>query len=178
LSQANERQKTRDTALNEQLARLAKQKTVVKKPEEIDKALPEVLPLASPLTLLQGPSPAAMTAGDGSPEGPLAANAVHGQPEGKNSLPTVAPEPKVFLPVEDLKPLYDFAVDCKSCQARLAVAQADLEDERTKTAALRRERDSALQVARGGSVVRRIVRAAKRFAIGAAAGAVAVKLAR
>jgi hypothetical protein len=119
-----------------------------------------------------------MTPGDGSPEGPHSAKEGQGQPAGKNSLPIVAPEPKVLLPVEDLKPLYDFAVDCKSCQARLAVAQADLQDERTKTAALRRERDSALQVARGGSVVRRIVRAAKRFAIGAAAGAVAVKLAR
>ncbi len=41
-----------------------------------------------------------------------------------------------------------------------------------------RERDSALQTARGGSKLRRNVCAAKWFAIGANAGAVAAKLAR
>jgi ABC-type transport system involved in cytochrome bd biosynthesis fused ATPase/permease subunit len=84
----------------------------------------------------------------------------------------------VQLPAEDLKPLYDFAVNCRECQAQLATAQANLKDEQTKTQALSRERDAALQAARGGSVLRRVVRAAKWFVIGAAAGAVAARLAR
>jgi len=54
-------------------------------------------------------------------------------------------------------------------------AQADLTDEKTKTAALSKERDHALQIARGGSPFRRIARAAKWFLIGAAAGAIAAK---
>jgi hypothetical protein len=82
----------------------------------------------------------------------------------------------VQLPPEDLKPLYDFAVNCRECQAQLAAAQSNL-DEQTKTRALSRERDAALQAAHGGSVLRRVVRAAKWFVIGAAAGAVAVRLA-
>ena len=163
LSQANERQKTRETALNEQLANLTKQRKAVNKPEDIVKALPDVLPLPVPLTLVQEPFSKA--------EG-------QARPAGKSSLLISTPEPKVELPVEDLKPLYDFALDCKACQARLAASLADLKDEQAKTVALGRERDSALQAARGGSVARRIFRAAKWFAIGAAAGAVAVKLAR
>jgi hypothetical protein len=70
------------------------------------------------------------------------------------------------------KPLYDFTLDCKACQAKLADAQGNLADEQRKTAALTQERDQALRIARGGSAWRRIGRAAKWFVIGAAAGAV------
>ncbi len=81
------------------------------------------------------------------------------------------------IPAEGLKPLYDFTIDYKTCQAKLAATQGDLADERQKTTALTRERDDAVRVARGGSAWRRIVRAAKRFLIGAAVGAVAAKAA-
>ncbi|MGC1418037.1 MAG: hypothetical protein WA817_22305 [Candidatus Acidiferrum sp.] len=77
-----------------------------------------------------------------------------------------------------MKPLYDFALDCRACQAKLAAAQSDLTDEKTKTAALTKERDAAVTAAKGGTVLHRILRAAKWFAIGAAAGAVAAKAAR
>ena len=53
---------------------------------------------------------------------------------------------------------------------RLLAAQANLKDEQVKTQALGRERDDALKMAKGGSMTRRIMRAAKWFAIGAAAG--------
>ena len=36
------------------------------------------------------------------------------------------------IPAEDLKPLYDFTIDCKTCQAKLATTQGDLADERKK----------------------------------------------
>jgi hypothetical protein len=81
------------------------------------------------------------------------------------------------MPVEDLKPLYDAAVACKECQVELAAAQANLKDEKAKSAAVSRERDDALRVAKGGSLLRRVARAAKWFVIGAAAGAAAAKLA-
>ena len=61
---------------------------------------------------------------------------------------------------------------------QLAAAQANLKDEQTKTQALSRERDTALKAARGGSLFRRVVRAAKWFVIGAARlASVAAKLA-
>jgi hypothetical protein len=50
-----------------------------------------------------------------------------------------------------------------------------LADERAKAALLTRERDEAVKVAKGGSVLRRIARNAKWLAIGALAGAVTAK---
>lgn len=82
---------------------------------------------------------------------------------------------QVVLPEQDLRPLYDFTLDCKACQAKLAASQADLVDEKLKTATLARERDAALKAVKGGSMLRRVARAAKWFAIGAAAGAFAAK---
>ncbi len=74
-----------------------------------------------------------------------------------------------------MKPLYNFTLDCKACQAKLATAQADLTDERAKTTVLTRERNEAVRAAKGGSLLRRIARNAKWLAIGAAAGAIAAK---
>jgi hypothetical protein len=91
--------------------------------------------------------------------------------------PTTEPQTNAAIPAEDLKPLYDFTIECKACQAKLAAAQGDLTDERQKTTSLTRERDDALRIARVGSVWRRIGHAAKWFLIGAAAGAVAAKTA-
>jgi hypothetical protein len=100
----------------------------------------------------------------------------------ENSGPTQPPPnpsnktpPQAVIPTADLKPLYDFALDCKACQAKLAASQADLTDERAKTAVLTRERNEAVRVAKGGSLLRRLARNAKWLAIGAAAGAIAAK---
>ncbi len=79
--------------------------------------------------------------------------------------------------MEDLKPLYDSALVCKECQLKLTAAQADLADEKSKTVTLSRERDDALRVVKGGSVLSRVARVAKWFVIGAAVGAAAAKLA-
>jgi hypothetical protein len=83
------------------------------------------------------------------------------RPPGQGSSLPNNPTSKVLLPAEDLKPLYDFAVECRECQARLTAAQADLKDERSKTQILGRKRDDARRVARGGSVLQRVVRATK-----------------
>ena len=161
LADADARQQSRNAELAQLLAQLNEKKTAVQNPAQIVKALPDVLPLPTPLTL------PAQTANAGPPA-----------TTGGAKQPSDTPNPKVQLPAEDLKPLYDFAVNCQECQAQLSAAQANLKDEQAKTQAVSRERDTALQAARGGSVVRRVVRAAKWFVIGAAAGAVAAKLSR
>jgi hypothetical protein len=160
LADADARQQSRNAELGQMLAQLNAKKSTIQSPAQIVKALPDVLPLPTPLSL---PTEAA-SAGDPAVSGGA-------------TQPVEPPTPKVQLPAEDLKPLYDFAVDCRECQVQLAAAQANLKDEQTKTQALSRERDTALQAARGGSKLRRIVRAAKWFVIGAAAGALAAKLA-
>jgi type II secretory pathway pseudopilin PulG len=167
LADADARQRDRDSQLAETLSGLATLKRTIVTPAQIVRDIPQEIPLPSPITL-QSATPANFPA----PLVPAAPNS--------NSQTINAPQakqPQVLIPTEDLKPLYDFALDCKACQAKLATAQNDLTDEKTKTVALTRERDDALRIARGGTVWRRIARAAKWFAIGAAAGAIAARAA-
>src|SRR5712692_6123630 len=149
LAAADARQHDRDAQLAQTLATLAAEQRTIVTPAQIVRELPTQIPLPSPITLQSAPA---------SPNSP-------------------SPQTNAVIPAEDLKPLYDFTIDCKACQAKLATAQSDLSDERQKTTALTRERDDALRIARGGSAWRRIARAAKWFLIGAAAGAVAAKAA-
>jgi hypothetical protein len=149
LAAADARQHDRDAQLAQTLATLAAEKRTIVTPAQIVHDLPSQLSLPSPITLQSAPA----------------------------SADSASPQTSAVIPAEDLKPLYDFTIECKTCQAKLSATQADLTDERQKTTALTRERDDALRIARGGSILRRIRRAAKWFLIGAAAGAVAAKAA-
>jgi hypothetical protein len=164
LSEATARQFDRDQQLAKLLASFEERKRTVVAPEQIIQQLPRELPLPVPLMLAPTTTP---EVGGAQHAAPLAGAPSH--PLDVNTLPQVA------LPAADLKPLYDFAVDCNACQARLAAASSDLADERTKSAAVGRERDNALRIARGGTIWRRVGHAAKWFIIGAAAGAAAAK---
>ena len=154
---ADAQQHTRDARLAETLKSLAAEKRAVVTPAQILSALPRELSLPAPIVLQTAP------------------------PASSASAPaqTAKPAPaQAILPAEDLKPLYDFTIDCKACQAKLSTAQSDLADEQKKTAALTKERDDAVRIAKGGTAWRRIGRAAKWLLIGAAAGAIAAKSAR
>ncbi len=181
LAQADARQHDRDKQLLQTLAALAAAKRNITTPGQIIRELPQQIPLPSPITLQSKPQPC--TAQSFMECGGLAA-AFTIEPNRRS--PPTATEPntagnqsaspdQAILPIEDLKPLYDFAIDCKACQAKLAVTQADLTDERAKTVVLTHERDQAVQATKGGSVLRRIARNTKWLAIGALAGAVAAK---
>jgi hypothetical protein len=173
LAQASSRQHERDAQLLQTLAALAAEKRMNTTPVQILSDLPKQIPLPVPLTLQS----ANLTANAEKP--PCSSGPVCG-PEGLESTQSRTNPPskvptQAILPTADLKPLYDFALDCKACQAKLAAAQADLTDERAKTATLTRERNEAVRAVKGGSLVRRITRNAKWLAIGAAAGAIAAK---
>jgi type II secretory pathway pseudopilin PulG len=77
------------------------------------------------------------------------------------------------IPSTDLKPLYDFAQNCRECQLRLTATQQDHADDLTKLAALARERDAAVTAAKGGNFWRRLRRNTVWFIVGAAVGAAA-----
>jgi type II secretory pathway pseudopilin PulG len=155
LAQADARQHDRDTQLLQTLSTLAAEKRTVTTPAQIIRELPQQIPLPAPIVLQSSPS--------ASPSDSKGAS---------NTAQTQA-----VIPAEDLKPLYDFTLDCKACQAKLAASQGDLTDEKAKTVVLTKERDDAVRAAKGGSVLRRIARAAKWLAIGAALGAVASRAA-
>jgi hypothetical protein len=174
-------QHDRDTLLNQTLAQLAAQKQAAVTTAQILKDLPSALSLPSPITL-QTPSsssaPLNSAANPGSDPSSRKSGATPSQDSAPNNpIPKPGQPVDAVLPAADLKPLYNYALDCKVCQAKLAAAQADLTDEKTKSAALTKQRDDAVTAAKGGTVLHRILRAAKWFAIGAAAGAIAAKAA-
>jgi hypothetical protein len=191
LATAAASQKQRDAKLQDTLAQLDALQRAVRTPEQVVRYLPAQLPLPAPIRLAdsdaigsQG-SPcvtsAAAQANSGDPvatTSPLSAIRAPAKDGTRAEVAETPTPPLAVLPQEDLKPLYDFAVHCHACEAQLAASQADLTDERSKTAIAERERDNALRVARGGSAWRRALRAAKWFAIGAAAGAIAAQASR
>jgi hypothetical protein len=77
------------------------------------------------------------------------------------------------IPAADLKPLYDFVQDCRGCQAQLAAARQNSDDDRAKITALTRERDAAITASKGGSFWRRLRHNTLWFFVGAATGAAA-----
>lgn len=185
LAAADARQRDRDTQLAQTLSTLAAQERSILTPAQIVRELTKTLPLPAPITLQSGQTPSAGEA-PGSPAtnaGTATAGGASLVPTNGSSTTTAAtssqstqkPSATAVIPAADLKPLYDFTLDCQACQAKLSAAQSDLTDEKTKTAALTKERDDALRVAKGGSAWRRVTRTAKWFLIGAAAGAVIAK---
>jgi len=191
LAQANARQHDREAQLARSLAAFAAEKRSVTTPTQIVRDLPRQIPLPAPITLQSGSSeisssrsrPAAAASNTEPPAAPCSSGPPSG-PEGLDSAAATHTERcgtssgnSALIPEEDLKPLYDFALDCRVCQAKLAAAQGDLADERAKTTVLTRERDEAVRVAKGGSALRRVARAAKWLAIGAVAGAIAARAA-
>ncbi len=159
LNAADARQHDRDALLTQTLAQLSAQKRSVVTPAQILRDLPNQIPLPVPIALQPEP--------DSPPS--------DSQHAATGKVPAPSTPSHAVIPPEDLKPLYDFAIDCKACQAKLAAAQSDLADEKIKTTTLTKERDDAVRAAKGGGAWRRIARAAKWFAIGAAAGAIAAK---
>jgi hypothetical protein len=103
--------------------------------------------------------------------GPQGVSAALGTQSDQQGLPDA---PTAQIPAADLKPLFDFVQDCRSCQAQLAAAKQDSTDNAAKLAAVTKERDAAIITAKGGTFWQRLRRNALWFAIGAGAGAAAV----
>jgi len=169
LTAADARQKDRDAQLAQTLSKLAAQKRAIVAPAQIVRELPNAIPLPAPITLQTPPSNVQQA------ETQAFRPDEQAPPRAEFLTNPAATQPNALIPAADLKPLYDFAIDCKACQAKLAVAQNDLADERQKTVALTKERDDAFRIAKGGTAWRRVARGAKFFIIGAAAGALAAK---
>jgi hypothetical protein len=182
LAAATARQQDRDAKLGDVLTTIATEKQSATTPDQLLAGIAREARLPTVPTLqpapLAGPdqshsSALANSKGNSASRNPLQEAAIPDeQPAPSADLPSA---PSAQIPVADLKPLYDYILDCKACQAKLTAAQSDLADEKTKTATLTKSRDEALKAAQGGSILQRTVRALKWFALGAAAGAVAAK---
>jgi hypothetical protein len=153
IQQTGDREKQRDSQLAAALAAIQAQKRTVQTPQQAAKQLPSVLP----------PLPLPVTIHDPNLSIPL--------PPGE------APSTTISIPQPDLVPLYDDLQDCRATAVQNDALKKDLSDEKTRSAALLHERDAATAVARGGTFLLRLKRAAKWFAIGVAAGAAAAAIA-
>ena len=168
LTQADARQHARDAQLQQALAAIAAQERRVTTPAQLLRALPKEIPLPTPITL-ESPNPSNQTE-KGHPVAHASEREALDSTRSTIKPPSRESTPQAILPADDLKPIYDFALDCQACQAKLAASQADLSDERSKSAILTKQRDEAVRIAKGGSALRRLARATKWFLIGAAAG--------
>lgn len=153
LQQAADREKQRDSQLAAALAAIQAQKRSVQTPQQAAKQLPNVLPILPLPVTIHEPN--------------LSVPLPPGEP----------PSTTISIPQPDLVPLYDDLQDCRAAAIQNDALKKDLSDEQTKSAALLHERDAATAVARGGTFLQRLKRAAKWFAIGVAAGAAAAAIA-
>jgi hypothetical protein len=177
LDAADARERTRQSALDATLAQIENLKRATQTPAQILASLPKYLPLPQPITM---PSDGANSSAASAQHAPPAAveqgtdaSAKSGVP-GRTSSPASLPSaPAAQIPSADLKPLFDFVQDCRSCQAQLAAAKQNQADDDAKLAALTAERDAAITAAKGGTFWRRLRRNAICFGVGAAFGAAA-----
>ncbi|MFZ0583103.1 MAG: hypothetical protein WAN72_18555 [Candidatus Acidiferrales bacterium] len=194
LDAADARERDRDGALKDTLAQIESLKRSVQTPA---RDLPKYLALPQPITMLPSGAPAsrgergtgasdevpcttrdACSASSSLSPAPSSRtrsqDSSHGNSVGQTPALPDAPIPAAQIPASDLKPLYDYVQDCRSCQAQLATAKLNAADDAAKLAAITRERDAAITTAKGGTFWRRLRRNALWFAVGAGAGAVAL----
>lgn len=173
IAAADARERDRAATLQQTLAQINDLKRRTQTPAQILRDLPQYLPLPQPIEL--SPPAASQAPQRSAAQAPETAAPTPGTQQGsaasEKSRALLPEKPTAQLPIEDLKPLYDFVQDCRACQAQLTAAQADLHDERAKSVALANQRDAAVKAAKGGGFWTRVKRNAKWLAIGAGVGA-------
>jgi hypothetical protein len=105
---------------------------------------------------------------DMSPAAPDRLNAFTEQPR----MPAT---PSAQIPTADLKPLFDYVLTCRACQAQLTNAKQNSADDAVKIAALTRERDAAINASKGGPFWHRLRRNSFWLALGVGVGYASVK---
>jgi hypothetical protein len=190
LDAADARERDRAASLKDTLTQIDALKRATQTPEQVLRDLPKYLSLPEPITLssasntvaqekaaLQQGTHSGAQRGSGASRN-SASVTDSGTPErspseasGPQELPSA---PVAQIPAADLKPLYDYVQDCRACQLQLSSAKQDAADNAAKLAALTRERDAAIQAAKGGRFWLRVRRNALWFVLGVSAGAAAL----
>ena len=198
LDAADVRERDRAVTLKDTLAQIEALKRHTQTPAQVLSELPQFLPLPQAITLTslqsaapttqQGTAPSEKPACPDKKKGcaqnaqlpaadsaaassPVLESPALAAPTSQQDLPDA---PSAQIPAADLKPLFDYVQDCRSCQAQLTAAKQDSTDNAAKLKAVTRERDAAVATARGGTFWQRLHRNAFWFVLGAGAGASAV----
>ena len=110
LAAADARQHDRDARLSETLTDLAAQKRTIVTPAQIVRELPREIGLPAPIVLQSSPTASGTPTQTGE-------HSTGNESSSSQANPT---QMQAVIPAEDLKPLYDFTIDCKACKAKLA----------------------------------------------------------
>lgn len=174
LDAADARESDRATTLQNTLAQISALKRATQTPAQILSDLPKYLSLPQPITLapVGAGNPSASGTGNTTQQG--TSSTEKSAAPASSAAGDLPDAPVARIPSADLKPLFDFVQDCRSCQAQLAAAKLNAADDAAKITALTRERDAAITSAKGGGVWLRLRRNALWFVVGAGAGAVAL----
>jgi len=172
IAAAEKREQDREAKLADTLKQIDELKRTVTTPQQVLRTIPQYLPpLPEPLEVLTAkstPGPSGPARPSPSASGTSNESAAVGSAAKSSEQQSTAQD--VRVPSADLKPLFDYVQDCRACEAKLTAVQQDLQDERTKSAALTKERDAAVKAAKGGSVWTRTVRAVKWIGVGFVVG--------
>lgn len=184
IAKANAEEHEQGDALKNLLKDIADIKKKTRTPPEIIKELPKYLPLPAPITIPLARQPGSVefrqltTSAEKSSLRDETKKGLTDAPVLRRGAATVAsPTASVLrsnaldarLPLQDLKPLFDFVQDCRTCDAELDAARRTAENDSAKIAALTRERDLAVR-AKNGSTWRRIRSNLTWLAFGVIAG--------
>ena len=187
IANVNAGEAKRDESLKDALNEISRVKQATKTPLQIITELPKYIRLPAPirstsatprqssedLSLLRA-STVLSTSGDASLS-PGGLGALIDEPPSPERPTGAGSNPDVELPAQDLKPLFDFVQDCRSCEIELEAVRQDASANSVKLAAMSHERDLALKAAKGGSNWIRLRRDLKWFAAGALAAYVALR---
>ena len=175
LDAADDRERTRQSALDQTLAQIASLKRATQTPQQIVSAIPRFIQLPQPITLtpnqqgIANPGAKLTPPSAGQEDGAKPTAPIDGTPAAHSPDTALPSTPSAQIPTADLKPLFDYIQDCRACQLQLAAAKQNSADDADKIAALTKQRDAAITAAKGGTVWRRLRRNALWFAAGAAA---------
>jgi hypothetical protein len=138
----------RNKKLDETIAELEKTRQKVKTPTQAVAEIPNYLPpLPIPTHVNTIPSP---------------------------TNPQLQVPDSITIPHEDFQALLNYEITAKENAAKLAVAQQDIIDLQKQVVALTKQRDAAVQAAKGGTFWHRLKHTMKVAAIGAVVGAILV----
>jgi hypothetical protein len=169
ISGAAARESKRDEALRTVVNDISNLKKKIHTPAQVIQQMPKYLQLPQPIGMIT-PAPA-------TPEVKSIVSSSRDQQGGNaTGKSSASARSSATIPTVDLKPLFDFVQDCRTCQAQLTAAHQDALDEGTKLTAVTNQRDLAVKEARGGSFWHRLRRNIGWFAAGIAGGYAASRL--
>lgn len=170
ITDANNRETERENTLKSSLSDIANLKRKTRTPSQLLRELPKYLPLPQPIVAKDAPT---QTARKERPSRPwslstpsIGANVTASENLGTDAIPSANTSAQTKEQLSMELP----AQDCRACNAKLSAAQRDATDDSLKLTALTKQRDLAVNSAKGGTLRQRLKSHLRWLAVGAGIG--------